>query len=133
MIHVRELDHVVLNVADVDRTLRFYVDGLGLAAERLEAYRSGECGFPSVRVSEGTIIDLFPPSANRDLGAGERVNLNHLCLVVTEPIDAVQQHLAAIGVAIETGPVRGFGARGTGTSVYVRDPDGTQVELRTYA
>lgn len=134
MIHVRELDHLVLNVADVDRALRFYADGLGLAPERLAEYRRGECGFPSVRVTGDTIIDLFPPAARGGTRAeGERVNLDHLCLVIEEPIGAVQEHLAAIGIAVEKGPVRVFGAHGTGTSVYVRDPDGTLVELRSYA
>ena len=134
MIHVRALDHIVLNVADVDRALRFYADGLGLETERLDEYRRGACPFPSVRVSADTIVDLFPPALRKDAPAsGARVNLDHFCLVVEEPPDAVQAHLAAIGVAVETGPVRVFGARGYGASVYVRDPDGTLVELRSYA
>jgi catechol 2,3-dioxygenase-like lactoylglutathione lyase family enzyme len=133
MIHVRALDHIVLNVADVDRALRFYADGLGLVPERLEEYRRGECPFPSVRVSADTIVDLFPPAMRKDAPAsGERANLDHFCLVVEEQLDTVQEHLAALGVAIENGPVRVFGARGTGTSVYVLDPDGTLVELRSY-
>ncbi len=134
MIHVRALDHIVLNVADVDRALRFYADVLGLAPERLAEYRRGECPFPSVRVSADTIVDLFPPVMRENAPAsGERINLDHFCLVVEESLDAVQAHLARLGVAVETGPVRVFGARGTGTSVYVRDPDGTLVELRSYA
>jgi catechol 2,3-dioxygenase-like lactoylglutathione lyase family enzyme len=132
MIRVRALDHIVLNVADVDRALRFYADELGLAPERLEEYRRGECPFPSVRVTADTIIDLFPPAMRDGAPGGERANLDHFCLVVEEPLDAVQEHLRAIGVAVENGPVRVFGARGTGTSVYVRDPDGTLVELRSY-
>lgn len=134
MIRVRALDHIVLNVADVDRALRFYADGLGLEPERLAEYRRGECPFPSVRVSADTIVDLFPPALQKDAAeSGGRANLDHFCLVVEEPLDAVQAHLAALGVAVETGPVRVFGARGYGTSVYVRDPDGTLVELRSYA
>jgi catechol 2,3-dioxygenase-like lactoylglutathione lyase family enzyme len=134
MIHVRALDHIVLNVADVDRALRFYANELGLVPERLEEYRRGECPFASVRVTEDTIIDLFPSALRKDAAAsGEHGNLDHVCLVVEESLGAVQAHLAALGIAVETGPVRVFGARGTGTSVYVRDPDGTLVELRSYA
>jgi catechol 2,3-dioxygenase-like lactoylglutathione lyase family enzyme len=131
MLHVRGLDHVVLNVIDVDRSLRFYADGLGLATERLDAFRSGEAPFPSVRVNEETIIDLFPPELHGPV-APSSANLNHLCLVVAETIDELRGHLDAIGAAIEEGPVRVFGARGIGTSFYVRDPDGNGVELRTY-
>ncbi len=133
MIRVRELDHIVLNVADVDRALRFYADGLGLVPERLDAFRRGEVPFPSVRVTADTIIDLFPPAmANGDLANSGRTNMNHLCLVVEERMPAVQQHLAQIGIAVERGPTEVFGARGIGTSVYVRDPDETLVELRSY-
>jgi catechol 2,3-dioxygenase-like lactoylglutathione lyase family enzyme len=133
MIHVQALDHIVLNVADVDRTLRFYHEGLGLTAERLEAYRAGDAPFPSVRVNADTIIDLFPPALSGTTASTHtNANVDHLCLVVTDPIETLQHHLAAIGVPIERGPTKVFGAHGIGTSVYVRDPDHTLVELRTY-
>lgn len=133
MIHVQALDHVVLNVTNVERTLRFYGEGLGLSVERLEEYRRGEVPFPSVRVNAQTIIDLFPPELSGSSGSnGRSTNVDHLCLVCADPIEALQAHLASIGVAIERGPTEVFGARGIGTSVYVRDPDHTLVELRTY-
>jgi glyoxylase I family protein len=133
MIHVQALDHIVLNVANVDRTLRFYSEGLGLAVERLEEYRRGEAPFPSVRVNPDTIIDLFPPALSGTTGSrSTSTNLDHVCLVFTDRIETLQEHLAGIGVAVERGPTEVFGARGIGTSVYVRDPDHTLVELRTY-
>ncbi|HYZ16763.1 MAG TPA: VOC family protein [Candidatus Acidoferrum sp.] len=135
MIHVEALDHIVLNVADVDRTLHFYHDVLGLAVERLEAYRAGEAPFPSVRVNAGTIIDLFPPQlsgTSPSTTTTTTTNVDHLCLVVTDPIEALQRHIADNGIPIERGPTNVFGARGIGTSVYIRDPDDTLVELRTY-
>ena len=120
---VTELDHVVLNVADVERSLRFYVDELGLAPMRVEEWRAGSVLFPSVRVNDGTIIDLL--QAARD---GE--NVNHLCLVI-EPTD-----LGVLGASgrfdVVDGPAIRFGARGDGTSLYIRDPDGNTVELRHY-
>lgn len=133
MIHVQALDHIVLNVADVERTLHFYHEGLGLAVERLDAYRAGDAPFPSVRVNADTIIDLFPPTLSGTTAATRtNANVDHLCLVVTDSIETLQEHLAAIGVPIERGPTNVFGAHGIGTSVYVRDPDHTLVELRTY-
>lgn len=120
---VTELDHVVLNVADVERSLAFYVDELGLAPMRVEEWRAGTVLFPSVRVDDGTIIDLLQVA--RD---GE--NVNHLCLVI-EPTD-----LGVLGASgrfdVVDGPAIRFGARGDGTSLYVRDPDGNTVELRHY-
>lgn len=120
---VRRLDHIVLNVADVDRSLAWYTGMLGLAPERVDEWRAGQVLFPSVRVDEGCIIDLFatPPS-------GE--NMNHVCLVV-DPGD-VEAIAADDRFDLVSGPGRRWGAQGDGLSVYVRDPDGNLVELRSY-
>ena len=125
MLRVRALDHVVLNCADVEASLRWYCDELGLEPVRVEEWRTGAAPFPSVRIDAHTIIDLV---AARRTG----VNVDHLCVVV-DPVDL--QALAASGGfdVVGDGPVSGlFGARGYATSLYVRDPDGNTVELRTY-
>jgi glyoxylase I family protein len=135
MLRIAQMDHIVLNVSDIDKSLEFYAGVLGLAAERVEDYRSGKIGFPSVRVNEHTIIDLFPPERQEQSGsAGRAPNLNHLCLATdNEDMDAVTSYLSDHGIAVETGPIRRWGARGNGTSVYFRDPDNNLVEVRTYA
>lgn len=117
------MDHLVLEVRDVDRALGFYRDVLGLPAERLDRFRRGEVPFPSVRVGP-LLIDLFVVP---DPGPGP----NHFCLEVdASPVDLVSA-LDAAHIA-HTEPGFRFGARGDGTSVYVHDPDGHQVEIRTY-
>jgi catechol 2,3-dioxygenase-like lactoylglutathione lyase family enzyme len=58
--HITGFDHLVLRCADVDSTLAWYVDTLGLAQVRVDEWRSGVAPFPSVRVSAETIIDLVP-------------------------------------------------------------------------
>jgi len=122
-IRVVDVDHVVLNVADVERSLAFYCGELGLAPVRVEEWRRGEVPFPSARVTAATIIDLF---ATPRTG----VNADHLCLVV-EPMDL--DALAVSGrFTVVDGPGRRFGARGDGTSLYILDPDGNTVELRYY-
>jgi catechol 2,3-dioxygenase-like lactoylglutathione lyase family enzyme len=123
VIHVQALDHIVLNVADVERSLAWYCDVLGLPGERVAEWRAGRTFFPSVRIDASTIIDLF--AAER---SGE--NLNHFCVVV-EPCDL--QAVADSGrFDVVDGPAKRWGARGDGTSLYVRDPDGNTVELRCY-
>ena len=120
-------DHIVLVVADVDRALGFYCDELGLAPVRVDEWRKGEAPFPSARVDGGTIIDFVPGVDGGDGGDGGR-NLDHLCLVVTpESIDEAQQRYEILD-----GPSPRFGAQGIATSVYIRDPDGNIVELRSY-
>ena len=122
-ISVVGLDHIVLNVADVERSLAFYLEALGLAPVRVEEWRRNQAPFPSVRVDGSTIIDLL----ERD-PAGE--NVDHFCLVVAPTdFDALK---ASGRFEVVDGPAPRFGARGMGTSLYVRDPDGNLVELRYY-
>lgn len=117
------LDHLVLRVADPERSLTWYAERLGLEPVRVEEWRRGEVLFPSLRVDATTVIDLLqdPP-----LG----VNLDHLCVVV----EAVDLEAVAASGAFEVlgGPAELWGARGQGTGLYVRDPDGNTIELRTY-
>jgi len=125
MVRVTGLDHIVLNCADVDRSLAWYCDVLGLEGERVDEWRRGEAPFPSVRVDEHTIIDLFA-------AARTGTNMDHVCLVI-EPTDLDALASSGLVDVVGDGPVSGlFGARGLATSLYVRDPDGNTVELRHY-
>ena len=122
-VRVVELDHIVLRCADVERTLAWYTDVLGLDPVRLDEWRRGEAPFPSVRINDGTIIDLV-------VGETTDGRLDHFCVVI-EPTDLTA--VAASGqFDVLDGPDTRYGARGNGTSLYVRDPDGTVVELRHY-
>ena len=122
-VHITGVDHLVVNVADAEKSLAFYCGELGLAGVRVEKWRRGEAPFPSVRVSEGTILDLFELPRT-----GE--NVNHFCLTV-DPVD-FEQVKASGRFEVLDGPGQRFGARGEGTSLYVRDPDGNTLELRYY-
>ena len=120
---VTAFDHLVLNVTDVERALGFYCGKLGLEPVRVEEWRAGKVPFPSVRITEGTIIDLFA----RPRG---ETNIDHFCLVV-EPLDW-QEVIDSGAFTVLEGPVDRFGARGDAISIYVQDPDGNTVELRWY-
>jgi catechol 2,3-dioxygenase-like lactoylglutathione lyase family enzyme len=124
-VRVTGFDHLVLAVADVDRSLAWYTDVVGLAPVRVEEWRRGDAPFPSVRVDATTIIDLIPTS---DGGTG--CNVDHICMV-TEPIDLVDW-AAGAGLMVIDGPGPRFGAQGVATSIYVKDPDGNTVEFRHY-
>jgi catechol 2,3-dioxygenase-like lactoylglutathione lyase family enzyme len=125
-VHVIAFDHLVLACADVERTLAWYTTTLGLAPDRVDEWRRGDASFPSVRVNAHTIIDLIASTGR----SAEDGRLDHICLVVEE-VDLAT--LAASGeFDVVEGPARRSGARGEGTSLYVRDPDGLVVELRHY-
>ena len=134
-IKVTELDHIVLNVKDTERSLSFYTEVQGLKSERVEEFKSGKVGFPSVRINDGTIIDLFPTQETAPRSGGEKQdgNLNHFCLVVEAgDFAGITEYLAANKIAVREGPVSRWGARGRATSVYFLDPDGNEVEIRCY-
>jgi len=129
MVRVTGLDHIVLRVADVERALAWYQGRLGLAGERVDEWRRGEVPFPSVRIDARTIIDLLS-------GAPTGTNVDHLCFVVDAADEPDLDTLAGSGEfdVVGDGPIDGlFGAQGYARSLYVRDPDGTVVELRSYA
>ena len=116
-------DHLVLVSPDPERLVAWYRDELGLVPERLEQWRRKEVLFVSLRVSPTFLIDVLE---------GERtgVNADHLALTVSG-VDL--DELAASGrLEVEMGPADLFGAQGTGRGIYVRDPDGNLIELRTY-
>ncbi|MSP39029.1 MAG: VOC family virulence protein [Deltaproteobacteria bacterium] len=129
------LDHIVLNVGDIDRSLKFYTEVLGLKGERVDEFRAGKVGFPSVRINQTTIIDLFPRKPGTDKIATDKVdgNLNHFCLVVDkENFVAVLDDLRRGEISVGEGPVSRWGAQGQATSVYFLDPDGNEIEIRCY-
>jgi glyoxylase I family protein len=117
------VDHVVLVSPDPERLVAWYQDHLGVQAERLDEWRRGEVPFVSLRVSSTFLIDIT---------RGERTgtNVDHVALTV-EDVDL--DELATSGsVPVEMGPGDLFGARGVGRGLYLRDPDGNRLELRTY-
>ncbi len=125
-VKVTGFDHVVLRVSDVEKSLAFYIDKLGLAPEKVDEWRRGEAFFPSVRVNADVILDLLAAPAEH---AGQE-NVDHICLV-TEPAD--WDVVAASGeFDVVDGPDLRSGAKGQGLSLYVRDPDRNIVELRYY-
>ncbi|MFJ9854663.1 VOC family protein [Streptomyces sp. NPDC101150] len=120
---VKDFDHLVLNVQDVERSLAFYCGPLGLEPVRVDEWRAGDVSFPSVRVRPETIIDLV------ERPRGES-NVDHICLVV-DPLDW-QEVIDSGAFTVLEGPVTRYGARGDAQSIYVADPDGNTVELRWY-
>ncbi|HEY2561252.1 MAG TPA: VOC family protein [Caldimonas sp.] len=130
MIRVRDIDHVVLRVAELDKAIAFYRDVLGCAVEK----RQDDIGLVQLRAGR-SLIDLVPVDGplGRMGGAApgkEGRNLDHFCLRV-DPFDeaAIRSHLHEHGV--DAGPVASrYGAEGIGPSLYFDDPEGNIVELK---
>lgn len=126
MLEVVAMDHIVLRVSDVERSLNWYTDLLGLQPVRVDEWRAGDCPFPSVRISRDTIIDLITGDVEHDAR-----NLDHFCIVVTAAsMDEVRQSGAY--EIVRDPDFALFGARGMADGLYIRDPDGNEIELRAY-
>jgi catechol 2,3-dioxygenase-like lactoylglutathione lyase family enzyme len=121
------LDHVVIAVTDFERSNAFYRDVLGADVVRIDgrvAYRLGEQQLnvhgPGVRPAMVARIPVAPGNSD-------------LCFEWDGGIARAVAPLEAHGVRVEAGPMTRGGAKGRGTSVYFRDPDGTLLELISYA
>jgi catechol 2,3-dioxygenase-like lactoylglutathione lyase family enzyme len=127
---VKGLDHVVLRVTDLPRSVEFYRGVIGCAVER----ETPSIGLTQLRIGS-SLIDLIPVDGQlgRLGGAGpgrEGRNLDHFAIQVT-PFDepAIRAHLARHGVEVADSGQR-YGAEGEGPSIYITDPDGNTVELK---
>ncbi len=132
LVKITELDHIVLRNKDVEVSLRFYTEVLGLKAERVEKWRAGEIRFPSARLNADTIIDFFGSDQEPIAKDGDK-NQDHFCMVI-EPTDMeeLKAKFEAMGVEIQAGPGKRWGSHGDGISLYIYDPDDNVVELRHY-
>ncbi|UCD68841.1 MAG: VOC family protein [Betaproteobacteria bacterium] len=130
MIQIRDIDHLVLRVTDLERMLRFYCDVLGCTIER----RKDSIGLVQLRAGH-SLIDLVPVDGQLGKSGGappgkEGRNLDHFCLRI-EPFDetAIRRHLDRNGVQAGKLATR-YGAEGEGPSIYISDPEGNGVELK---
>ncbi|MCH8802059.1 MAG: VOC family protein [Chloroflexi bacterium] len=132
LVKITEMDHIVLRNKDVEVSLRFYTEVLGLKAERVEKWRAGEVRFPSARINADTIIDFFGTD-QEPVGKDGAKNQDHFCMVI-EPTDMeeLKAKFEALGVEIQAGPGQRWGSHGDGISLYIYDPDDNVVELRHY-
>ena len=130
MLQIRQLDHIVLRVVNLQAMLRFYTDVIGCSMEKVQE----NIGLYQLRAGSA-LIDLVPIDGPLGAKGGappgkEARNLDHFCLQV-EPFDgeAIIAHLKQHGCT--PGPVESrYGANGQGPSIYVPDPEGNMVELK---
>ncbi|MCL9661704.1 VOC family protein [Paenibacillus hunanensis] len=123
---IRHLDHLVLTVKNLEATLQFYENVLGMRVETFgEGRKSLHYGQQKINLHE--VGHEFEPKANvPQPGSAD------LCFIIDCSLDKMMIHLHQLGIQLEEGPVERTGARGKIYSVYVRDPDANLIELSEY-
>ena len=123
---INRIDHLVLTVADIERTVDFYQRVF--AMQRIE-FAGGRialrCGAQKINLHQ--LGSEFEPKAQQ-VKAGSA----DLCLIADTPINEALEHIRQQGVDIIDGPVERSGANGAIVSLYLRDPDGNLIEISNY-
>lgn len=123
---ISHLDHLVLTVADLDRTARFYQRVLGMRPVTFGGGRRAlEFGPSKINLHQSG-QEITPHAALPAPGSAD------LCLITTTAPEQVLAHLDAEQVSVEEGPVARTGTQGSMTSIYIRDPDGNLIEIASY-
>ena len=132
-VKVHSLDHLVINVSDVARSVEWYRKVLGM---EVNVFDPGHGKPPRTSLMFGSQkIHLRPREADKVewfTADHETAGSDDLCFLTSSTPEEVIAHLKACGVAIAEGPVRKQGARGVLRSVYCRDPDGSLIEISSY-
>ena len=120
---VYKLDHIVLTVGDIEKTVSFYTDVLGMKARTSkEGRRSLHFGAAKINLHEKG-REFTPKAALPTPGSAD------LCFLSEVPVAEMKDHIAAKGIKIIEGPVARQGAAGPLMSIYFRDPDGNLIEV----
>lgn len=129
MIVLQQLDHLVLTVADVETTCKFYSMILGCQIIRFKVANGGDrvalqIGNSPQKINLHPAKQPFEPKAQfPQPGSAD------LCFITSTPLESVTEHFAALSVPIIEGPVQRTGTLGPILSVYIRDPDGNLIEV----
>lgn len=120
---ITRLDHLVLTVNDMARSIDFYTRVLGLAAITFgEGRQALRCGDQKINLHPAG-AEYAPHALRPTPGSAD------LCLLCAMPLAEIRTILEREGIAIERGPVQRSGAGGAILSLYLRDPDGNLIEL----
>jgi len=123
---IDRIDHIVLTVKDIEQTIWFYCDVLGMEEMDFGDNRKA-LKFGNQKINLHSLTDNYSPVAQAPTPGSQ-----DLCFVCDSPLNEVAAMLEKHGISIEQGPVARSGAQGDITSVYCRDPDGNLIEIANY-
>jgi len=124
MLTVSSITHVAIRVADVERTLDFYINKLGFS-ELLRLDRDGRLWLVYLRITDDQYLEVFPEGEGAGASGPEAVGYNHMCLAVPDIEQAVAE-LGAVGIPLTRPKIRGADGN---WQTWIADPNGHRIEL----
>ncbi len=128
---ISSIDHIVMTVADISKTIDFYCSVLGTTMVEFVPPTDGlarkSLHFGNQKINLHDSASPFIPHAK-----APQTGSVDLCFISAQSLDDWQEHLVNHDVSIEEGPVRKTGANGALMSLYIRDPDGNLIEISNY-
>jgi catechol 2,3-dioxygenase-like lactoylglutathione lyase family enzyme len=126
MIKIKNLDHLVLTVKNLEETVNFYTKALGMQKETFKGSRIAlKYGNQKINLHEYK-NEFEPKAGNVKPGSAD------LCFIIDTPLLQAKKYIESLGISIEEGIVQRTGANGTIESIYLRDPDKNLIELSRY-
>lgn len=126
MFKIKTLDHLVLTVKDIEKTVEFYTKVLGMKKEIFKETRVA-LKYGNQKINLHQLGNEFEPKAkNVKDGSAD------LCFIIDVPLEKAIEHIHSLGIKIEEGIVQRTGANGNIDSIYIRDPDLNLIELSNY-
>lgn len=119
------LDHIVLTVANIDATIDFYTEVLGMDSVTLEGRKALTFGVQTIKLHQRG-HEPNPKASHPTPGSAD------LCFITDTPLDEVIRYMTDLRIHVEEGPIERNGSLGKIRSVYLRDPDRNLVEIANY-
>ncbi|WP_321469511.1 VOC family protein [Halarcobacter sp.] len=126
MFKIKSLDHLVLTVKDIDKTVEFYTNILGMEKEIFKETRVA-LKFGHQKINLHQLGNEFEPKAQNVKEGG-----SDLCFITETSVEEFKKHIEDNKIEVIEGPVKRTGAMGEINSIYLRDPDGNLIEISNY-
>ena len=121
---IQSIDHIVIPVTNIEKSLDFYTDVLGMEADTSNQRYAVKFGKQKINLHVGK-AQFLPAAKNPTFGSAD------ICLLAEGSIQEIKAEIEAKGIEIEVGIVQRQGAQGPIHSIYFRDPDENLIEVST--
>jgi len=121
---IKSIDHIVIPVSDIDKSLRFYTEVLGMETDTSNQRFAVKFGNQKINLHVGK-AQFLPAAKQPTFGSTD------ICLLAEGDIEEIKAEVESKGIEIEIGIVQRQGAQGAIRSIYFRDPDGNLIEVST--